>query len=490
MNEPILDLENMQGISFPGFRKANHHFLFFSIGDTERATHSLALLIDKVSSSQATLDEHEKWKVAKNNKVDLPEPLFYSLSFSAQGLRQFIGNDEVDAFKDKAFKIGMSKRSSLIGDPSSSLKPGHRSKWLFGGDQPVEVLLSIASDSGQKIQDEIDTILPSLQGMTLVHHDKGTHKKDAPGHEQFGFSDGISQPALRGMRSDREQEFVTPRKWPEDTRFDELRKDFASPGRTLIWPGHIFFGYKRQSYLDPRTQGEQEALGPEWAANGSFFVYRRLQQDVEGFENFIQEQASEINIDEEKLGAMLVGRWKSGAPISRSPNSDTHIGGDASNYFAFSGLDLPPLPNDDHAPAPDDTKGMVCPFGSHIRKVNPRDDFTDIGPPTRTPPKLILRRGITYDKGNDKGLLFVAFMSSIADQFEFIMKEWVKGSEQPKAGAGHDPLLAIGDGKYTNIYIDGTKHKVPLPGNLVLPTGGEYFFNPSIAFLKQTFSLE
>src|SRR5205085_3440394 len=90
------------------------------------------------------------------------------------------------------------------------------------------------------------------------------------GHEHFGFKDGISQPAIRGLASKDPTDFFDARLLaPTDPNFDR----FAEPGRPLVWPGQFLIGYNRQ---DPR-----DALGPrdpfkikvEWQRNGSYLVY-------------------------------------------------------------------------------------------------------------------------------------------------------------------------------------------------------------------------
>ncbi len=485
MIEPVVQLDEVQGVSFPGFRKRFHEFLFFQITDLNLFRSTLLEIKPNIINSKDTLYAHEQWKLFKDEPEKGPKFIFSSLSFSISGLRILV-NEEAKEFKDKAFKIGMKKRSSLIGDPYSPDEDGHYSNWKIGGDRPVDAVISFASDDLDTLTSELDKFKIGIKGINLVHHDKGALIPEAHGHEHFGFADGVSQPALRGMRSDNPSEFITERKFSKIPEFQEIRKDFASPGRTLIWPGHIYFGYNRQSANNPREESSIDSpKGPEWANNGTFMVYRRLKQNVNSFNSFVEQEANRLNINKDFLGAKLVGRWKSGTPISRSPVHDKKIGRDMNNYFGFGFRELPKLPGDSFKLAKPDPDGKVCPLGAHIRKVNPRDEGTDIGAATKTPPKLMLRRGITFDEGqNDKGLLFVAFMSSITKQFEFLMTDWINRTEQPRSEGGHDPILAIGKDKFVNIKIENETHRLDLPGDFVIPTGGEYFFTPSISFLN------
>ncbi len=76
----------------------------------------------------------------------------------------------------------------------------------------------------------------------------------------------------------------------------------------------------------------------------------------------------------------------------------------------------------------DDPDGKVCPFASHIRRTNPRDDQDT----NETLTHRLLRRGIPYgprslstftdpiDDTVDRGLFFIAYQTSIENQFEHI----------------------------------------------------------------------
>ena len=98
---------------------------------------------------------------------------------------------------------------------------------------------------------------------------------------------------------------------------------------------------------------------------------------------------------------------------------------------------------------------------------------------------MILRRGITYaTKDDDKGLLFVAYQSSIVDQFEFLMRQWVNKADTPRNMAGQDPILAQGKGRVFYLPIDGKMKEIAVTKTFVEATGGEYFFSPSIGFFK------
>jgi Dyp-type peroxidase family len=393
----------------------------------------------------------------------------------------------------------LAKRSEFIGDPSAEKVPGHASGWVVGGpSHPVDGVLIMASDDLAKLADEESKKLIkeiSSQGISFVHEDKGdANAAPKPGHEHFGFKDGVSHPSIRGRWHKTPYNFVAPRTFPPDKAFDALRADFAEPGRPLVWPGHFLFGYGRQKFDDPRTyDSANQPKGPVWAKDGSLMVYRRLRQDPAEFWRFMEAEAKRLARkyprfapDKQRLAALFVGRWPSGTPLVRSPDKDIGITGDGQNYFSFITQPTPALPGDT-APNMADPDGLSCPFAAHIRKVNPRDQATELGfAAERTLLRSLLRRGITYStKKDDKGLIFVAYQSSIEDQFEFLMRQWVNQAETPRAGAGHDPILAQGRGRHFNLKIAGTVEKISIPEAFVIPTGGEYFFSPSITFFKR-----
>jgi len=72
------------------------------------------------------------------------------------------------------------------------------------------------------------------------------------------------------------------------------------------------------------------------------------------------------------------------------------------------------------------------------------------------------------------------------DQFEFLMKQWINKPNTPRDHAGRDPILAQGRGRVFYLPIDKKVQEISVPAAFVVPTGGEYFFSPSIAFFKKT----
>jgi Dyp-type peroxidase family len=307
------------------------------------------------------------------------------------------------------------------------------------------------------------------------------------GHEHFGFLDGISQPGLRGRASEDATDVLTARQNLADP-------GEGKPGQDLVWPGEFVFGYPGQvgsrDGLEPGGDASFDGAGspqvPAWASDGSFLVFRRLGQDVFRFHRFLREEGMRLRMSPAAVGARLVGRWPSGAPLMRAPAADDPTLADndcANNHFWFQ-RDTGPVrpgredqcPPDNFQPAAADPFGRVCPRNAHIKKANPRDL---VGGAARRMHR-ILRRGIPYgdpspstpsvplDDGQERGLLFLAYMTSIVRQFEFVTDHWIENPDFPLARTGTDALLGR--------------------QGWIVPTGGGNYFSPSVSALRQALS--
>lgn len=156
----------------------------------------------------------------------------------------------------------------------------------------------------------------------------------------FGFLDGISQPAISGWTTN------------------------ILPGQAIVPTGVILAGRAGDPNFTSR---------PTWAQDGTFMAFRWFQQLVPEFNKWTLDNAVQpptaadltLNVQDaaEFLGARMFGRWKSGAPLALAPTVDNPtLGADPqrNNLFDYADALL------------DETK---CPFSAHIRKTNPRLDL-------------------------------------------------------------------------------------------------------------------
>src|SRR5215211_7408768 len=110
--------------------------------------------------------------------------------------------------------------------------------------------------------------------------------------EPFGFRDGISHPAIEGSGI-----------------------AGSNPQEQPLKAGEFVLGYRDELRGTQRT--EPEILG----RNGTYVAFRKLHQRVAAFRQYMKANSSSAE-DEELLAAKMMGRWRSGAPLSLCPLDD------------------------------------------------------------------------------------------------------------------------------------------------------------------------
>lgn len=520
--EPELEAHEIQGNILTGFNKDRQYFLGLAIADAARpgakadpavraAKRWLGSIIPQIAT-MARVAEHNRWfrqERERTGREPVSEQVWMHIAFTYQGLAKLVGGG-AEAFTHPPFRLGLSRRSSFLGDPTDPAAEGHPQNWKVGGPgRPIDILLIIAGDSQRAVDRQVKQVERSLREgpVRLVYKELGKVRTDMEGglpmhgHEHFGFKDGIAQPAVRGWfrLPDGDPVDVTHRAYPEGDPLGEL---YARPGQPLIQPGQFVFGYPKQHERKPvesRTVSLEAQGVPAWARNGSFLAIRRLRQDVALFRQTLESQARELQLGPDWLGSRFVGRWRSGAPVMRSPERDDYeLGADriARNNFQFANPGMADLADGLHPRSQSDPLGLTCPISAHIRKVNPRDEGTDAGSMADNMARRIIRRGLPYGdplpqegadpERGDRGLLFVSYQTSLEDQFEFLQNDWMNRSAVPSPG-GHDALLGqnglSGDRSRSFVLRPGVEVK-GLP-DFVIPTGGAYLFSPSITALRE-----
>lgn len=348
-----------------------------------------------------------------------------------------------------AFQAGLKSRVAALKDaPVTSWDPHFQ--------QPVHALLLLADDDVDRLDAEASSVVASLEaaGVTLLGKEPGAQQFNSRGAgvEHFGYVDGRSQPLLL----------------TEDVEHEQLIED-----GTNLW--------------DPAFPAEQVLVTSAGALLGSFFVFRKLEQNVLGFKRKEEALADALGFhgDERELaGAMMVGRFEDGTPVVL--RKEAGIGGDIPNNFNYA----------------DDAAAVKCPFHAHIRKTNPRGSG-GFEAPALERRHIMARRGITYGPREEGmcdrpeggvGLLFAAYQASIENQFEFTQISWANSATFPAPGAqpqpGVDPVMGQGatppNTQHTPQHWGDPATPKPAQsfGEFVTMKGGEYFFAPVISTLR------
>ena len=231
---------------------------------------------------------------------------------------------------------------------------------------------------------------------------------------------------------------------------------------------------------------------PDLWRNGSFGVFKMIEQDVVGFENFLQSNKDQI--DPELLAAKICGRWRNGVPLELSPDTDSPPGGvtaEQLNDFDYVNRD-----------GSGDPQGLRCPVGAHIRRANPRGQpIQGQGSPggSNNAHRLI-RRGMPYGPaydpavpydGVERGLLGYFINTYIENQYEFVLREWVEegsfagrvrlnpGSKDPLIGA-NEPAGSI----FEIPQEGGPPLKMTGFSRFITTKAAAYCFLPSLTALK------
>ncbi|MCW2704234.1 MAG: putative peroxidase family protein [Blastococcus sp.] len=534
--EPVLAAGDIQGDSLSGFRKDHQHYEFLKVGDVATAKRSLARLAPRLSPLADVHMFNRLFRHMRTRRGEIPGTLsstWINVAFTSSGLAALTSQAEVAQFDDEAFKLGLAARAGKLGDPVDPQAEGHPARWVVGGPQtPVDAVVIVGSDSADNLATTVTDVVSLLTGtdggFTTVWSEPCDVRADLPGHEHFGFRDGISQPGIRGRLSQDADSYLTPRYLePADPRAAR----FSRPGQPLVWPGEFVLGLPRQQVPPADDLEPAPAVPPQpaWAADGSFLVIRRLRQDVAAFTGFIEQTAAQLSeqpglegLSPQRLAALIVGRWPSGAPLTRAPDADDpDLGADdfAANDFGYvspwgqSGTSGPPelvttrplphgvAPHDVHPRPVADAGGLLCPHGAHVRKINPRDQGTDLGGPRNTLRRRILRRGMPFGPQHatapdaSRGLMFACYQASIQDQFEFLSTNWVNRFSAPRADPGGADLLiaeSAATARRTLILVDksGKQHEVATLATWVTPTGGGYFFAPAISAVRDVLTAE
>jgi Dyp-type peroxidase family len=436
------ELPHIQGLIISGYGHLNYAaYVFLSIGDIDKARNWLSGMAPKITTADWSGTDGQKKK----------PPCAINIAFTGSGIRKF--NMKLNSDFSQEFNEGISEphRSRRLGDDGGSAPDLWEIK-----EKDVDVLLIIQGSTDDDLQETYNDLKSiytkfDIKETAPIQFGKQPENKK----EHFGFADGISQPFIENS--------------PANTKEKQL----------CVKAGEFILGYK---ILPPLF--EDDSLR-DFGKNGSYFVFRKLYQDVAGFNAYLD---ANTNNEEHRtmVAAKFVGRWPNGTPLVLSDKIEQHT--DDRNDFGF---------------VPGDIEGMKCPIGAHIRRSNPRDSFGD--DPVQSIVSVnrhrLLRRGIQYgkplltktDDGVDRGILFFCVNADIKRQFEFVQQTWINNQKfadlysdrDPICGNNKDPLNDNEAMEY-NMTIPSETVRERLKGipRFVKVKGGAYFFMPSIPALN------
>src|SRR6195256_781131 len=479
-SKSALDLADIQGFILRGYRMPMVRHFLLTVAVPAEARRLLGRLVSGSAADGPQMTTAEDWHVgfepgpgARSDAPPRRKPDYcLNLGITWPGLVALEIRDRIPTLSFKSFDAfveGAAERAKLVGDTGES-DPQH---WIggfgAGGDHVLVTLHAVSPDAMAAYSDRLSALFAEgdafreiwrADGMALMEVRDGEAVPTFKVH--FGYTDGISQTTIHGG----------PERYPAD------HQEPCEPWLFVLRED-------AENYLVPEPR--------ELSLNGSFAVFKMIRTDVVGFENFLQ--SNKDRIDPELLAAKMCGRWRNGVPLALSPETDSPPGGippEQLNNFEYVNAD-----------GSGDPKGLRCPVGAHVRRINPRGQpVTGQGQPggSNNTHRLI-RRGLPYGPvydpskpydGIERGLLGYFINSSIENQYEFVLGHWVNDSEF--AGAvrlppkSRDPMIGTQD-PAESIFVIPQANGVPpikLTGlsSFVTTKAAAYCFLPSKTAIK------
>jgi Dyp-type peroxidase family len=349
-----------------------------------------------------------------------PNKIVCTVAITYAGLRALGVHERRLASLPAEFTQGMEGRAGILGD----VRMNHPLEWnrpRAGAGSPrldlsmvhLVIQLRTSEADGEKSDDpspllkRLDDAIKALPGAIQVLAVEPAWSRPSVGDEpasrdHFNYVDGVSQPVLP-------------------------RSDGHTHWNNTVPTGELLLGWMNDRGDGPLAMagGGVMPVSPPWLDLGTFLVIRKIRQHVDHFDRIVGKTAGELvkasgMSDEdatELVRAKLMGRGSDGTPLVEKRKGH--------NDFNFT----------------DDKFGDQCPFASHVRRANPRAETAGLRPPR------IVRRGMSYGPpGSDekeRGVLFLAYNASIAEQFEVIQRWLTGGNSSGVSSAQPDPICGV-----------------------------------------------
>lgn len=290
----------------------------------------------------------------------------------------------------------------------------------------------------------------------------------------FGFVDGISKVFIKGV--------------PQHDALDPAHKKAHAAGEFVLgYPNDkgynpwLLANEPPDSGVPPPQPGvkrEPPVLQvADFFRNGSFAAFRDMAQHEAAFRQYSEQRAAQLDVDPAYLKAKMLGRWADGSVVKPGHEAAPQERAADLDDFDFA----------------DDPDGHGCPFGSHVRRMNPRAD--GVVPFRRRP---LIRRGMPYgpawvedekDGAQARGLIGLFICASLEEQFEHLVAEWGDASPMgtPNKGNSKDPLIGnhVNASAFFDIPMDSeTLRRLDGLRPFITTRGTLYLFFPGLAVLK------
>ena len=460
-----IDYADVQGTILRGYRVDLARHFILSVTAAARARAFIGQLVDG-TGGVPRITTAARWTTK-------PE-CFVNIAFTCTGLSALgLTAAELATF-DLAFQRGATTGASAatVGDVGESAP----ANWIGGlaDGSRVHVVLNLWVHKDPAVLEEVTARLRAAFGGGMTELSSHDARALPDNFVHFGYHDNIAQPTIDG---------APPRKHP------------IPDAQPVVPTGEFLLGYQNA------YQSTYSVQPAQLSTNSSYAAFRILEQDVVGFEQFLQAFAPKAGIDPEMLAAKVCGRWRNGNPLELMPDAPgTTLPLNQLNDFTYVTTDL----------GTDDTLGFRCPIGSHIRRNNPRNEAV-VG--TDSTHHRIVRRAMPYGPAYDparpdstpRGLIGYFINGSLTNQFEFLQGQWdltstfvksATGPGGPNAGnavfniSGEDVFLGVNDPSDSSFTLAAPgargKNNTNVTGfqRLITTRGGAYCFLPSISGLR------
>jgi deferrochelatase/peroxidase EfeB len=463
----MFDVADLQGNILRGYTKMPHvRYLILEVADRIAARRWLAASISG--------RDHDVPQITTGNWGAAKPDTCFNIGLTYEGLRALgTPSSSLEMFPNE-FIEGMTARALKLGD----VGPSAPETWPSPFDEPRRIHLIATIYAGDVKQlDQVQQRALDRNALTLLGTREGYNF--AGDFVHFGYRDNIMQPRFEGVHD--------PQRHPD--------------GQPMAPLGTVLLGHPTNLEGLTWRVPQPTPLGH----NGTFNAFRVLKQEVVGFEEYLDQAASDLIkhplVDEllspgaeakigqvlsiegrhgalrEIVAANLCGRWRDGTPLALSAD----------------------------APDPDVNKANFdyvgdsrCPYGAHIRRCNPRGG--QIVQRIANNSRRLVRRGMpygpTYDPAKrnrdelepERGLLGNFIGASLGAQFEAMSCDWLNlGLQDPRITGSNDPIAGANDphtGWFDLPLKSGTTIRLQGLPRFVRTRGGAYAFLPSLSAIR------